>query len=111
MKTSALRRLRTQLKAIQETAGEDTTVTQALVLLEIALHPGEKLTHLTEYVPGDLTHTAVSRAVDVMGSHQGRNTRRVPSGLVERRDILDDRRAVGLWLTKKGEKLMEKLAG
>ena len=110
MNTSALRKLQRQLEVLLDAAGEDTSLGQALVLIEVALSPGELITHLADRVHGDHSHTMVSRAVDILGGHQGRNTRREPANLVERRDILGDRRARGVFLTPKGESLMKKLA-
>lgn len=109
MNTSALRKLQRQLQVLHDVVGEETTLAQALVLLEVALSPGELVTHLADRVHGGHTHTMVSRTIDMLSDHQGRNTRREPAQLVERRDVLGDRRARVLHLTKKGEKLLEAL--
>ena len=109
MNAAALRKLKHQLQLIQEAAGGDTTIGQILVLVEVALHPGELITHLTENVQGDYTHTMVSKTIDTLGAHQRKNSQREPAGLVERRDVEGDRRARGVFLTKKGERLFEGL--
>lgn len=109
MRIQAIQRLYEQLAVIQEAAGEETTVAQAIVLLAVALHPEEKMTHLAEMLPGEPTHTLVSRTADRLGNHKG-GRKSEPTGLLERRDVLDDRRAQTLALTRKGERLMERLS-
>lgn len=109
MNTTAIKKLQKQLEVLQSAAGEDTSIGQALVLLEVALNPGALITQLADVVHGDHSHTMISRAVDILGSHQGRNTRREPADLLERRDVPGDRRAREIHLTPKGKRLMDEL--
>lgn len=110
MNTTALRKLQRQLHTLQKAAGWETSLGQAIVLLEVAINEGQIITQLAEKVDGEPSHTMVSRAVDILGDHQGRHARREPVGLIERREVPGDRRARGIYLTKKGSKLMEELS-
>jgi DNA-binding MarR family transcriptional regulator len=102
-----IRRLQAQMKTLIATAGEETTLGQAILLLEVAIHPGERLTHIGLRLPWAPTHTMVSRSIDTLSDHQGRNLDRKPVGLVERRDDPNDRRVREIFLTPKGKRLMK----
>lgn len=83
------------------TASPQLRASQVDLLLTIAMNPGRTQTELAHLC--DLTISAVSRAVDVLGASGRRDGRGGKLGLIEAKRNPDDDRIVQIYLTSKGE--------
>ena len=101
MNHQSMKAFRRRLVDFAEILGPRASIAELIVLLEVALREGERMTDLHGDLAIELTMGGVSQAVDVLSNGRG--------GWMERRDSVHDGREVEVWLTQRGRRRMEQI--